>query len=64
MSNNGHFDQRDVPILPHHQMVIIVSLWHSTNVSLPHRARNNGQTPDNVWPYIEMSGRNNFHQCN
>ena len=23
-------------------------------------ARNNGQTPDNVWPYIEMSGKINF----
>ena len=28
------------------------------------RARNNSQTPDNVWPYIEMSGRNKFYQCN
>ena len=28
------------------------------------RARNNGHTPDNVWPYIEISGRNKFHQCN
>ena len=34
------------------------------NYSDTYRARNNGQTPDNVWPYIEMSGRNKFHKCN
>ena len=35
-----------------------------TNNTYVCRARNNGQTSDNVWPYIEMSGRNKFHKCN